>query len=179
LDITEKFITVGGDDDVDVFNVRTESLVGFFKIHLEFDQSTIELVDEQNGLDTFRQSLTQDGFSLDADTFNAINDDESTIGNTKSSSDFGGEIDVSGRVDQVDQVRDDGTLGNGFLFGLPFVGTRVLETFIVLFHGEVEGDGSSLDGNGTFLLVFTSIHETHITGLLLGDNTSTNNERFA
>jgi len=176
LDVTEEFILVGGDDDVDVFNVRTESLVGFFEIHLEFDEGTIELVDEQDRLDTFSESLTQDGFSLDTDTFDTVDDDEGTIGDTESGSDFRGEIDVTGRIDQVDQVGDDGTSFNSLLVHLLVIRARVLVTFFVLFHGEVERDGGSLDGNGTFLFVSTGIHETSITGLGLGDNTGTRDQ---
>lgn len=70
---------------------------------LKFEKSTINLVDDNNGLDTLSQSLTQDSLSLDADTFDTVNDDESTVSDTKSSSDFRREINVPGGIDQVDQ----------------------------------------------------------------------------
>jgi hypothetical protein len=70
---------------------------------LKFEKSTINLVDDNNGLDTLGQSLTQDSLSLDADTFDTVNDDESTISDTESSSDFRREINVPGGIDQVDQ----------------------------------------------------------------------------
>lgn len=72
---------------------------------LKFEKSTIDLVDDNNGLDTLSQSLTQDSLGLDADTFDTVNDDKSTVSDTESSSDFRGEINVPRRINQVDQER--------------------------------------------------------------------------
>jgi hypothetical protein len=47
--------------------------------------------------------LTQESLGLHTDTFNAIDDDERTIGDTKSSSHFRRKVDMPGRIDQVDQ----------------------------------------------------------------------------
>jgi hypothetical protein len=72
---------------------------------LKFEKSTIDLVDDNNGLDTLSQSLTQDSLGLDADTFDTVNDDKSTVSDTESSSDFRREINVPRRINQVDQER--------------------------------------------------------------------------
>lgn len=63
---------------------------------------------------------------------------ESTIGNTQSSSDFGREINVTRRVDQVDQE-----LGSICLLTLD-----VLDV-VALSKGGVQGNGSRFDGNTT------------------------------
>ena len=67
------------------------------------EQRAVDLVDDDDGLDTFGQRLSEHGLGLDADAFNAVNDDESTIGDTESGSDFRREINVSWGVNQVDQ----------------------------------------------------------------------------
>jgi hypothetical protein len=60
---------VRGNDDFDVFDNTLECLVQVFGFKLEFQQSAVHLVHEQNGLDTFSDSLTQDSFGLDANTW--------------------------------------------------------------------------------------------------------------
>jgi len=69
---------------------------------LQFEQSTINLVDDADWLNSLGKSLSQDGLGLDTDTVNAVDDDQSTIGDTEGGSDFRGEIDVTGGVDKVD-----------------------------------------------------------------------------
>lgn len=70
---------------------------------MKFEQGTIDLVDDDDRFDTLTQGLSEDGLSLDTDTFNGVDDDQGTIGNSQGSGDFGGEVDVTGRVNQVDQ----------------------------------------------------------------------------
>ena len=48
--------------------------------------------------------LTKHGFGLDSATFNAIDNDDRTIGDTEGGGDFGGEINMAWRIDQVDKV---------------------------------------------------------------------------
>lgn len=69
------------------------------------------------------------------------------------------------RIDQVDQ--------EVVLLGLLW---DILQVLGVLQLG-VQGDGSGLDGDTTFLLVGTSIRESGLSSLCGGDNTSTLNER--
>lgn len=88
LDITEGLVEVGGDDDVDGLDDTGEVLVKIFLGELELEKSAIDLVDDDNGLDTLTKSLTEDSLGLDAHTLNGVNDDESTVGNTESSSDL-------------------------------------------------------------------------------------------
>lgn len=103
LNVTEGLIEVGRDDDVNGLDGTREGLVKVLLGDLELEKSTIDLVDDNNGLDALTKSLTKDGLGLDADTLDGVDDNESTIGDTEGSSDFGREINVTGGVDQVDQ----------------------------------------------------------------------------
>ena len=103
LEVAHGLVKVHGDDDVDGLNGTGERLVQVLLGDLELEKSTIDLVDDDNGLDALTESLTKDSLGLDAHTLDGVDDDESTIGNTESSSDFRGEINVTGRIDQVDQ----------------------------------------------------------------------------
>ena len=88
LDITEGLVVVGGDDDVDGLDDTGEVLVQVLLAELELEKSTVDLVDDDDGLDTLTKSLTQDSLGLDADTLDGVDDNERTIGDTESSSDF-------------------------------------------------------------------------------------------
>jgi len=88
LDVTEDFVEVGRDDDVDGLDNTGEVLVQILLGELELEESTVDLVDDDDGLDTLTKSLTEDGLGLDTDTLNGVDDDESTIGDTESSGNF-------------------------------------------------------------------------------------------
>ena len=88
LDIAQGDIMVGGDDDVHVLDGTLEGLVEGFFVDLEFEKGTVDLVDDNNRLDTLGKGLTEHGFCLYANTLNAIYYDEGTVCNTESSSDF-------------------------------------------------------------------------------------------
>ncbi|GKT92871.1 elongation factor 2 [Colletotrichum tofieldiae] len=159
LDITEGLVEVGGDDDVDGLDSTREGLVEVLLGDLELEKSTVNLVDDDDGLDALTESLTQDSLGLDAHTLDGVNDDESTIGDTESGSDFGGEINVTGGVDQVDE--EVGAVG--------LLASNVLDVLGV--DVVVQGDGSRLDGNATLLLVGTGIRGSRVSGLGGGDDT--------
>lgn len=103
LNITEGLVEISGNDDIDRLNGTREGLVQVLFRDLELQQSTIDFVDDADGLDTLSKSLTEDSLGLNANTFDTVDDDKSTVGDTESSSDFRGEIDVTRGVDQVDQ----------------------------------------------------------------------------
>lgn len=103
LDVTERLVEVSRDDDVDGLDGTREGLVKVLLGDLELEESTVDLVDDNNRLDALTESLAKHSLGLDADTLNGVDDDESTIGDTESSSDLRREINVTGRVDQVDK----------------------------------------------------------------------------
>ena len=51
------------------------------------------------------QLAEEHGAGLHGNTFNSVNDNQSTVSNTKGSSNFTGEVNVTRRINQVDQVR--------------------------------------------------------------------------
>lgn len=159
LDITERLVEIGSDDDVDGLNDTREVLVQIFFLQLQLQKSTIDLVDDDDRLDTLSKSLSENGLGLDADTFNGIDDDEGTVGDTKSSSDFRREINVTGRVDQVDQE-----------LVLLNLDRHILQVLRIGQLG-VEGDGGRLDSDATFLFVRTSIRKPSLAGLGCRDDT--------
>jgi len=165
LDVTEGLVEVGGDDDVDGLDDTREVLVQVLLGDLELEKSTVDLVDDNDGLDALTESLAKDSLGLDADTLDGVDDDKGTIGDTESSSDLGGEVNVTGRVDQVDQEL--------VLLGLD---GDVLQVLGVLELSE-QRDGSRLDGDTTLLLVGTGIGETGGTSVGGRDDTSTLDER--
>jgi hypothetical protein len=161
--VTEEFISVGGNDNVGVFNDTNKVLVHLFRFELEFEETTIQLVNGEDGYDTFSQSLTKDSFSLYANTFYDIDDDQTTISNTEGSSYFRRKVDVTWGIDQVDKkLVTDGILGETERLG----------------HLEVKRDTSGLDGNSSVLLVLTGISETNVTGIFLGNDTSSSDKRI-
>lgn len=161
LDITEGLVEVGGDDDVNGLDGTREGLVQVLLGLLKLEKSTVDLVDDKDGLDTLSQGLTQDSLGLHTDTRDTVDDDKGTISDTEGSSDLRREVNVTGRVDQVDQELRTVDLLGDFLQ--------------VLLIGElgVKGDGSRLDGDTPILLVRTGIHETSLTSLSSRDNTGT------
>lgn len=103
LDVTEGLVEVRGDDDVNGLDGTREGLVKILLGDLELEKSTVDLVDNDNRLDALTESLAKHSLGLDADTLDGVDDDESTIGDTKSGSNLRREINVTGRVDQVNQ----------------------------------------------------------------------------
>jgi len=88
LGFTHIIALIGGDDNVDVFDDLNELLIHLFSVNLEFEDTSINLVDHEDWLNFFSKSLSQHGFGLDGNTLNVIDDDKGTIGDSKSSSDF-------------------------------------------------------------------------------------------
>jgi hypothetical protein len=163
LNVSEDRVGVGRDDDVDGLDGSAEGLVKILLGDLELEQSTIDLVDNDDGLDTLGQGLTENGLGLDTDTLDTVNDDKGTIGDTESGSDLGREINVTRGIDQVDQE-------------LVTIGLLGDISDILLDQLKVHGNGGTLDGNTTLLFIITSIGESHVTSLGTSDNTGLGDE---
>ncbi len=88
LDITEGLVVVGGNDDVDRLDGTLEGLEEGFLIDLQLEKGAIDFVDDNDGLDTLGQGLTEHSFCLHADTLDTVNNDESTVSDTESSGDL-------------------------------------------------------------------------------------------
>ena len=153
LDITKSLVVVCGDDDVDGLDDTREVLVQVLLLKLQLEERTVDLVDDDNWLDTLTKSLSEHSLGLHAHTLDGVDDDESTISDSESGRDLRREVNVTGRVNQVDQ--------EVVLLGLDW---DVLQVLLVLESG-VQGDGRRLDGDTTLLLVGTGIGETGLTSL--------------
>jgi hypothetical protein len=103
LDVAEGLVVVGGDDDVDRLDGALERLVEVLLGDLELEEGAVDLVDDDDRLDALGEGLAQDGLGLDADALDAVDDDEGAVGDAEGGGDLGGEVDVAGRVDQVDE----------------------------------------------------------------------------
>lgn len=79
LNVTQGGVSVGGDDDVHGFDSSAEGLVQVFLGDLQLQKSSVDLVDTDDGLDSFGQGLSQDGLGLDTDTFDTVDDDQGTV----------------------------------------------------------------------------------------------------
>ena len=144
LSLSHVFSLVGGDDNVSVLNNTLEVLVHGLTINLEFEDTSVDLVNEEDGLNLLSESLSEDGLGLDADTFDVIDNDESSVSDTEGSGDFGREINVTGGVDQVDQV---------------LLGVLLVDDISLV----VERDTGGLNSNSTLLLVSTGVSVTGVT----------------
>jgi hypothetical protein len=79
---------VGRDNDVHRLDGTEEGLVKVFFGHLKLEKGAVNLVDNDNGLDTLAKSLPEDGLGLHADTLNTVYDYEGTVCHAKSGGDF-------------------------------------------------------------------------------------------
>ena len=83
------FLSVDGGNGVDVLNNLSEGIVESFLVQLEFQKSSVHLVHKDDRSDSLLQSLTEDSLSLDTDTGYSIYNNQSSVSDTKSSSDLG------------------------------------------------------------------------------------------
>jgi len=169
LDVTESGVligtTVGGNDDVDVLNDSLELLVELLWAELEGQQSQVHLVHEKHWLNSLGNGLSEYGLGLHANAGHAIDDDESTVGDSEGGGDFGAEVDVAWRIDQVDQE-------------LVTVVVALEELHVALVELVEQGDSGGLDGNGSLLLVLSGVGESSFTGSRAGDDTRLGYQRI-
>jgi len=156
LKITESLITISGDNYVDRLDSTAEVLISFLRVFLKLKKKTIDLVEQKDGLHTLTKSLTKHSLSLHTNTFDTIDDNKSTISNTKSSSNLRTEIYVTWRIDKVDKE-------------LATISTSRKRNMILKF--VIHGDSSRLDSDTTLLFIGTCIHEASVTSLLTGNDT--------
>ena len=88
MGVTHIISFISGDDDIGIFNDTLELLIHVLTLDLELEDTSVNLVNEEDGLDFLTKSLTKYGLSLDTDTFDIIDDDESAIGNSQGGSDL-------------------------------------------------------------------------------------------
>lgn len=75
LRFSQDWIVVGGNDYVDGLDGTSEGLVEILLGDLQFEKSTIDLVNTDDWLDSLGKSLTKYGFGLDTDSIDTVDDD--------------------------------------------------------------------------------------------------------
>jgi hypothetical protein len=78
LDVTEGLVGVGRDDDVDRLDGSAEGLVQVLLGDLQLEQGSVDLVDDQDGLDSLGQRLSEHSLGLDTDSLDGVDDDQGT-----------------------------------------------------------------------------------------------------
>jgi hypothetical protein len=160
LDVTKSLVEVSGDYDVDGFDGPRERLIEILLPNLKLKKGTIDLVDNDDRLDTLTKGLTENCFGLDTDTFDTVDDDKSAISDSKSSCDLRGEIDVTRRIDQVDQE----LVSINLLWD-------IFQIFLIR-QVRVQRDGGRLNGDASILFILTGVCESSFTSLCGRDDTS-------
>src|SRR5690242_2529184 len=89
LAISEGVILERRNDHVHGFDDPQQGVVGVLWLVLELQDGPVKLVDDQNGLHPLGEGLSQHGAGLYADAFNAINDNQGTVGQPQSGSYYG------------------------------------------------------------------------------------------
>merc|ERR1719429_566336 len=159
-------ISVGGDNHVDVLHDPLEGLEEFLLLQLQLQQSSVHLVHEEDGSDPLSDGLSEDSLGLDTDTGDTVHHHQSSVSDTESSSHLGGEVNVTRRVDQVDEEAK-------LVRAVSLLGLLLLaEVKILLQHLEVHGDGSGLDGDTSLLLILPGVSGSRLSCLGGGDDTS-------
>eukprot|EP00951_Prasinocladus_malaysianus_P046687 scaffold647869_cov43-Prasinocladus_malaysianus.AAC.1 len=152
LDVTQSLVLVGGHDHVGGLNHTGKRVVGLLAVKHQLDEAAIQLVDSQDRLNTLAQSLAQHGLCLHTHTLHAVHNHQGTVGDTEGSSDLRREVNVTGRIDQVDEV----------VVALP--GTLEVAQ-LVLGHLIVQRNTSGLDGDTAVLLVLPGVCQAGIASL--------------
>ena len=165
LSVTKGWLSVSRDDNVDGLNSSREGLVQVLLGDLQLQQSSVDLVNNDNRLNSLLQSLSQDSLGLDTDTLNTVDDNQSTVSNTQSSGDLRREVNVTWGVNQVNQE----IVTLGLLLDL---------LAVVIVQASVQRNGSRLDGNTSLLLILSGVHESGVTSLGSRDNTGLLDQRI-
>mmetsp|Transcript_33833 Transcript_33833/g.69070 ORF Transcript_33833/g.69070 Transcript_33833/m.69070 type:complete len:847 (+) Transcript_33833:272-2812(+) len=187
LHVTEGLVVVHGNDHVHGLDGTAEGLVELLGRELELKEGAVHLVHHQNGPHPLLDGLTEHGLGLDAHAVNGVNHHQGTIRHTQSGRHLGREVDVTGRIDQVDQER---VLGNlhvrlrgalGLELRLPrlllLLGqTRHLSGLHVVL--EEHRNARGLDGDAALGLVGAGVGVAGAAGGLGGDDSRLLNERI-
>lgn len=88
-EVSHGFNFIVGNDNVDHINHSDEVLIHRFRIGLELKDRSINLVNHQHGSNSFGHGLSKHSFGLHANSFDGVDNDQSSISNSESGSDFG------------------------------------------------------------------------------------------
>ena len=89
------------DRHLDWNRIGTETIFDFAKHTLEVGSFAIEFVDESESRHVVTVGLSPNGFALSFDAFSSAEHNDRTIEHSQTTFDFGGEVNVAGRIEQV------------------------------------------------------------------------------
>merc|ERR1712119_47538 len=159
-------VTVGCNNDIHVLDDPLEGLVQLLLFQLQLQESAVHLVHEEDWADTFSDSLPQDSLGLHTNTRDTVNHNKGSVSYTEGSCHLGGEVNVAGGVDQIDQETSlKGAIG--LLSTLLFNELKILGV-----HVEEHRDGSRLDGDTSLLFILPGVSGSGLASLGGGNDTS-------
>jgi len=120
---------------------------------------SINFVNNDNWSDHLGHSLSKYSFSLNAYTFDTINDNESSISNSQSSCDFGREINMARGIDKVNKVTSFFTVFNHWIF------VFVIQRYTSRFNSD-----------SSVLFILSCVHVSRISSFGCFNNTSFSNQ---
>ncbi|BAS78940.1 Os02g0519950 [Oryza sativa Japonica Group] len=94
LDITKECVFICCHNDIGILNDTGEGLIGLLTFNLKLKEAPVHLVHSKDRPNPLTKGLAKHSFSLHTDTLNTVNNHQSTISNTKSSSDLRRKINV-------------------------------------------------------------------------------------
>ncbi len=92
------------DGDLHRHGRGAEALEDAVEAEIEVGADLVHLVDEADARDVVLGGLPPDGFGLGFDAFLAVEDGDRAVEHAQRAFHLDGEVDVAGRVDQVDRV---------------------------------------------------------------------------
>ncbi|BAS74283.1 Os01g0742250 [Oryza sativa Japonica Group] len=95
LNITKECIFVCCHNNICILYDTGESLISFLTTNLKFKKTSIHLVHSEDRPNPLTKGLAKHSFSLNADTLNTVNHNQSAISYTKCGCDFRRKIDMS------------------------------------------------------------------------------------
>ena len=160
LAVAERLVRVRRHEHVRVLDDAAEVLVRLLAVQHQLQEAAVQLVHRHHRADALAERLAQHRLRLHADALHAIHHDERAVRDAQRGGHLGGEVDVAGGVDQVDQVV---LAVAGHLLG------EARERLVV--HLVKERDAGGLDGDAAILLILTSVRQARVARVLLRDDT--------
>ena len=131
------------DREIEHHRARAEAILDHADAHVEIRAGAVELVDEAHPRDAVLLGLAPHGLRLRLDAGNAVEAGDRAVEHAQRTLDLDGEVDVAGRVDDVDPV-----LGAFAVLGRPEAGRRGRRdgdpALLLLLH-PVHGRGALMD----------------------------------
>ena len=139
------------DELVDFVNNLTKTNHHLLRVHLQLIDKPVNLVDEQNRVDTLFECLAQHRLGLRHRAFDCVHNDDSSVHCTHCAGNISAEVNVAGSINHVDEV----------LFVPDFVD-----------HGHV----GCINRDSTCLFLLIGVHPACFAGEFLTDHSCSGEE---